>query len=74
MRTICITINDELYLNLKHSVSSRQMSKFVCEAVREKLTKEEELYQAYLEASQDEEIEKELKEWDAIAFEGWEED
>jgi len=74
MRTISITMSEDLYYKLKHSVSSRQISKFVSEAVKEKLSKKEEiLYQAYLEASKDEELEKELKEWDVLNVEGWDE-
>ena len=74
MRTISITISDDLYYSLKHSVSSRGISKFVSEAVKEKLSqKEDALYQAYLEGSKDEEREKELKEWDVLNVEGWDE-
>ncbi|OJW49134.1 MAG: hypothetical protein BGO67_11265 [Alphaproteobacteria bacterium 41-28] len=70
MRTLSITISEDLYDNLKHTVSSRQISKFVSEAVKEKLCKKnEELYQAYLEASQDLEREQELKEWDILNVE-----
>jgi len=73
MRTLSITISDELYNALKHTASPRQMSKFVSEAVKEKLrTKNEELYLAYLEASLDQEREEELKEWDTLSLEGWE--
>jgi len=73
MRTLSITISDELYNALKHTASSRQISKFVSEAVQEKLrTKNEELYLAYLEASLDQDREEELKDWDPLSLEGWE--
>jgi len=73
MRTLSITISDELYNALKHTASSRQISKFVSEAVQEKLCKtNEELYLAYLEASLDQEREEELKEWESLSLEGWE--
>ncbi len=72
MRTLSITMNDDLYDILKHTVASRKISKFVSEAVEEKLDKKREhLYQAYLEAAHDVEREKELKDWDAISMESW---
>ena len=73
MRTLSITINDSLYDNLKHAVPARKISKFVSEAVEEKLNrKREALYQAYLEARNDPQREKELKVWDEIGHEDWE--
>jgi len=73
MRTLSVTISEDLYDALKHTVSSRQISKFVSEAVKEKLSKKnEELYLAYLAASLDQEREKDLKEWDALSMEEWE--
>lgn len=66
-------MSDDLYNNLKHTVPSQKISKFVSEAVNEKLNqKREELYQAYLEASQNSDREDELKDWDAISLESWE--
>lgn len=73
MRTLSITMSDDLYDSLKHTVASRKISKFVSEAVAEKLNKKREiLYQAYLEASHDVEREKELNDWDLISVEAWE--
>ncbi len=73
MRTLSITISDELYNNLKHNVASQKISKFVSEAVSEKLTKKTEaLYHSYLEASQDTDRETELKDWEAMSIESWE--
>jgi len=73
MRTLSITMSDDLYDSLKHAVASRKISRFVREAVAEKLNKKREiLYQAYLEASYDVEREKELNDWDSISVEAWE--
>lgn len=75
MRTLSVTISDDLYNCLKHTIASQKISKFVSEAVAvtEKLNKKrEDLYQAYLEASQDVEREKDLKDWDTISIEFWE--
>lgn len=75
MRTLSITINDDLYNSLKHTVPARKISKFVSEALAEKLAqKRERLYQAYLEASQDEEREADLQEWDRLNVEAWDTD
>lgn len=72
MRTLSVTISDDLYASLRHAVASRKISKFVSEAVNEKLNKKrEELYQAYLEASQDLDREEELKDWDVVSVEAW---
>ncbi len=72
MRTLSVTISDRLYDNLKHTVSSRQISKFVCQAVEEKLNqKRDVLYQAYMDASQDPERLQELKIWGDLDTEDW---
>ncbi len=72
MRTLSVTVSDALYDNLKHAVSSRKISKFVSEAVEEKLNrKTEALRQAYVEASHDSQRVSELKIWDAINHEDW---
>jgi len=53
-------------------VPPRKISRFINEAVICKLEeKQNELYQAYLEASQDSEREEELKEWDVLEVESW---
>ena len=75
MRTLSITINDDLYNSLKHTVPARKISKFVSEALVEKLAqKREKLYKAYLEASQDEDREADLHVWDHLSVESWEGD
>lgn len=73
MRTLSVTITDDLYNNLKHTVPSRQISKFISEILAEKLAnKREILYQAYLSASQDADREADLNDWDIIDVENWE--
>lgn len=75
MRTLSVTINDDLYDILKHSIPARKISKFVCEALADKLEqKNQTLYQAYLEASQDQDREGELQDWDQVSLELWHED
>ena len=75
MRTLSVTISDELYNSLKHEVPSRQISKFVSVVLTEKLAKKREyLYLAYLAASQDTERETELSDWDDITMENWDKD
>lgn len=72
MRTLSITMQEDLYDALKHTVSSRQISRFVCEAVTEKLQqKNEALYTAYLAASQDTKRQEELEAWDSLSLETW---
>lgn len=73
MRTLSITIEDKLYNSLKQNIPSRQISKFVSEALSDKLEQEhDKLYKAYLEASRDTERENSLSEWDALSLEAWE--
>lgn len=75
MKTLSVTINDDLYNVLKHSIPARKISKFVCEALADKLEqKNQTLYQAYLEASQDQDRESELQDWDHASLESWNED
>lgn len=69
MRTLSITLSDSLYNNLKQTISSRKISKFVSEAVEEKLNQRREaLYHAYCEASNDSKREQELKMWDEVEY------
>jgi predicted DNA-binding protein len=72
MRTLSITLSDELYQELKQTAAPGKISKFVSEAVYKKLRDENESFSlAYREAACDKEREDELKEWDAIELEGW---
>ena len=48
------------------------MSRFIAEAVREKLRSgEDELYNEYLAAQRDEERRQALDDWDTLETEGW---
>ncbi len=68
MRTLSITVNDYLYDDLKQTVTSGQISKFVSEAIKFRLEKQrEELMQAYKEASEDTIREAELEDWDKVS-------
>jgi predicted transcriptional regulator YdeE len=72
MKNMSITLEDDLYNHLKHSVPARRISKFVSEAIMDKLNqKQQSLYQAYLEASQDEERESDLQDWDNLNIDSW---
>lgn len=67
MRTMSISIDDRLYDKLKHFVPSKQISRFVSQAIYKELMKEEELLRKdYLAAEQDQHRNEELKEWDQV--------
>lgn len=73
MRTLSVTVSDDLYDRIKHNVPSRMISKFVSDAVDVKLKeRKNDLYKAYLAASQDRDREEVLQDWDAISTESWE--
>lgn len=73
MRTLSITLPDDVYDRIKHAVPPRQISKFIAEAVEKKLNEQaDKLYRAYLLANQDSEREQELKDWDVVNTEHWE--
>lgn len=62
----------ELHNELKMFVGNKQMSKFVSIAVKEKLeTLEQNLKNAYLEASNDKTRNEEIETWKATESEGW---
>lgn len=68
MRTMSISIKDELYEKLKYMIPTKQISKFVTTAVSKELSVQEEtLKVAYLAAANDKEREEELMEWDKIS-------
>lgn len=67
-----ISIEDELFRRLKRTAGSRGMSRFIAEAVREKLKESEgRLQHEYQEAAGDPERRETLEDWDAIETEGW---
>ena len=74
MKTLSVTLADDLYDRIKHTVPPRRVSKFVSEAVEVKLKGQtDDLYKAYLAASQDGDREALSKDWDTINTESWEE-
>lgn len=74
MKTLSVTLADDLYDRIKHAVPQRKVSKFISEAVEVKLKEQtDDLYKAYLAASQEGEREALLMDWDTINTESWEE-
>ena len=72
MRTMSVTMEERLYRNLKRVAGPRGMSRFIAEAVRDKLDhRQDDLYQEYLEASRDRRRRRELSNWDALETDGW---
>ena len=72
MKTLSITLADGLYDCIKHTVSPRQISKFVSKAVEIQLKEQsKELYKAYLLAAEDRDREEDLEDWDKINLESW---
>ena len=67
MRTMSISIEDELYEKLKYMIPTKQISKFVTKAVGRELSVQEDILKAaYLAAANDKEREEELREWDKL--------
>ena len=67
MRTMSISLTEELYERIKHMIPSKQVSKFISSAVTKELhAKEEYLKACYIEAANDAERNAELDEWDQI--------
>lgn len=72
MRTMSITIDEQLYATLKKVAGPRGMSRFIAEALRERLhSSQDQLYEEYLEAKDDWDREGILADWDGIATEAW---
>lgn len=73
MHTISVVLDDSLYTRLKQTVPNRKVSKFVANAIADKLqSKETSLYDAYKSAYADTNREEELCMWDKINGENWE--
>ena len=67
-----ITIEEPLYRALKKTAGQRGMSRFIAEAVREKLqNSRQNLYQEYQMASQDPDRQEVLADWDGLETESW---
>lgn len=76
MRTVNATFSlpVEVYSLLQGFVEKRGLSRFVSAAIQKALeSKQNELRQAYLENSRDELMQRELKDWDNLQTEGWDE-
>jgi predicted CopG family antitoxin len=72
MRTMSITIDEQLYRTLKKTAGPRAMSRFIGEAVREKLRASRgRLYQEYRLANEDRDRNEALEDWEALETEGW---
>ena len=72
MRTMSITIDEQLYRVLKKTAGPRGMSQFIALALKEKLSsRQDALYQEYVAASKDEDRQQVLEDWDRIAAEDW---
>lgn len=64
-------MDEQLYRQLKRVAGPRGMSRFIAEAVREKLgSKGDQLYEEYLAAQDEPERQEILEDWDAIETEG----
>ena len=72
MRTISVTIDEPLYRRLKRTAGPRGMSRFIAEAVLEKLdASREDLYREYQMAAQDPGRREILADWHALETESW---
>ena len=72
MRTMSITIDERLYTLLKKTAGARRMSRYIAEALQEKLQfSEQSLYREYMSAKEDRDRQEVLSDWDAIEAEGW---
>jgi metal-responsive CopG/Arc/MetJ family transcriptional regulator len=66
MRTMSVSLTENLYEKLKHTIPSKKISKFVSFAITKELEKkEQELTLAYKNAEKDQERQNLLNDWDA---------
>lgn len=66
MRTMSVSLTENLYEKLKHLIPSKKISKFVSFAITKELEKkEQELTLAYKNAEKDQERQSLLNDWDA---------
>jgi metal-responsive CopG/Arc/MetJ family transcriptional regulator len=67
-----VSMDEELYRSLKRAAGNRGMSRFIAEAVRERLRDtEKRLRDEYSEAENDLDRQEIVKDWDAVDTEGW---
>lgn len=72
MKIISISIEEDLLMRLKKMVPTRQLSRFVTEAIQRELDNHQQsIQQAYLQASQDLDRTTELKEWKKVNDVEW---
>ncbi len=72
MKVMSVSVEEDLYRALKAVAGPRGMSRFIAEAVRDKLSESRRALEAeYAEAAGDRRRQEELADWDAIAGEGW---
>jgi hypothetical protein len=72
MKTLSIALDDALFEKLKRHIPSGKISKFISGAISEKIEeKEAALYNEYLAASKEQDINEELKDWDGIDGNNW---
>ncbi|MEQ9116395.1 MAG: hypothetical protein RLN62_06330 [Rickettsiales bacterium] len=71
MKTISITVDENLYYSLKKQVPAGKLSKYVSDAIKNKISaNQENLALAYKEANQDKERNKTIEDWKSIDAEG----
>jgi metal-responsive CopG/Arc/MetJ family transcriptional regulator len=67
-----VNIDDDLYRRLKRAAGNRGMSRYIAEAVRERLRgSESQLHEEYQAAAVDPERQRIAQDWGAIETEGW---
>jgi hypothetical protein len=75
---LSVRINSSLYQRLKKEVKRDEVSKFLEEAIDEKLTKrelfEQELIAGYKRVAKNKKIQKELEVWDETISDMWKKD
>ena len=72
MRTLSITIDEWLYRVLKKTAGPHRMSRFIAQALQEKLRLSREmLRREYRAADEDESRMEELSDWGAVGTAGW---
>ena len=72
MRTLSVTIGDDLYDHIKRSVPKGKLSNYISAMIEENLNKKnDELYKLYLSAEEDFERSKEISEWDNVDDQEW---
>lgn len=71
MKTLSITIDENLYYTLKKQVPAGKLSKYVAEAIKNKISlTQEDLALAYKEAAEDSVRNKDIEDWKATDAEG----